>query len=81
MVNRCAIHHGGMVFDNGGEALVVELNGRPRRGAPWPLALRLNAGLGLIRPERTETLDEFLAEWKNQFQKFAWRCHIENFWR
>jgi hypothetical protein len=27
VVNRCAIHHDGFLFDKGGEALVVEVTG------------------------------------------------------
>jgi len=36
VVNRCAIHHGGTLFDKGGEALAVEVRGRrsAKRGGP-----------------------------------------------
>jgi len=50
VVNRCAIHHEGFLFDKGGESLVVRANRRCAaisHGVQRPKGARLSAGLAL----------------------------------
>jgi hypothetical protein len=50
VVNRCAIHHDGFLFDKGGEALVVEVRGASRLSGEASLSTAGLGGLDQTKP-------------------------------